>query len=94
MQDQSTRAGEITADYHDRIQALVIVRIVTEQPYDFTIPELVRYLTEGEEGQWISQASDIESAIGDLVADGVLHRSGKTVRPTRPIVRYERLDRL
>lgn len=32
MPDQSTRADEITADYHDRIQALVIVRIVSEQP--------------------------------------------------------------
>ncbi|MBS1891900.1 MAG: hypothetical protein JST59_11445 [Actinobacteria bacterium] len=94
MPDQSTRADEITADYHDRIQALVIVRIVSEQPYNFTIPELVRYFSEGEEGQWISQPSDIESAVADLVADGLLHRAGKTVRPTRPIVRYERLDRL
>ena len=94
MPDQSTRHDEIAADYHERIQALVIVRIVTEHPYNFTIPELVLYFTEGEVGQWINQPSDIESAVADLVADGLLHRSGKTVRPTRAIVRYELLDRL
>lgn len=92
MQDKTTRADDCSGGYHERIQELVIVRVLSEQPYDFTIAELVLYF--GEQKHLVDQPADVEAAIQELIGNGLLHRVGDTVRPTRPIVIYERLNPL
>jgi predicted transcriptional regulator len=78
--DIRSTAGEDAA-----LESAALQQVLGLHPAAITLEELAREL--GEE----SRADAVERAVRDLVAAGLLHRSGSLVLPTRAALRFDEL---
>jgi Cft2 family RNA processing exonuclease len=70
-------------------ESAVLSQVLALHPVTLTVDELVRELGAGS-GEF-THRDDVERAVRDLVAAGLLHRNGSLVLPTRAALRFEQL---
>lgn len=78
------------ADQDDRDQAAVLRKILFLHPESMTLAELTRELTASSTD--FQERDQIERAVRDLIAAGLLHRVGDLVLPTRAAVVFDALE--
>jgi hypothetical protein len=78
-----------SAEEDAEIEAAVLQQILALHPTMITVNELLRELGGGADEP--TKLDAIERAVRDLVATGLLHRSGDFVVPTRAALRFEQL---
>jgi len=71
-------------------QRAVLALLLAEHPTQLTCSELVRELTADPDA--FAARDDVERAVRDLVAVGLLHRQGPLLTPTRAALRFEGLN--
>jgi hypothetical protein len=72
-----------------RSQAEVLREVLLIYPEAMTLDELIRSLTVGSTE--FPEIDRIQRAVRDLISDGLLHRSGDLVLPTRAAVNFNAL---
>ncbi|MGN6258900.1 MAG: hypothetical protein ACTHN3_14320 [Solirubrobacterales bacterium] len=95
MQDKPKGAGyasATTAAEDDRDQRAVLIHVLEEDSPPLTLTDLIRELAAGDEE--FTEQDRIARAIRELIAVGLLHRSGDLVLPTRAAVRFYELEAL
>src|SRR5690348_11257118 len=90
---QGTAKCLTTFDEDERDQRAVLRQVLEHHPDSCTRDELTREMTSGGPTAF-AEADQVERAIRDLAATGLLHRPSKDemVRPTRAAVRYFELS--
>lgn len=73
----------------DALAAALLAQLVSEYPAQFSLEELFRSLAEGPE-DWAAR-DDMQVALRQLIADGLVHRHGSFAFATRAAVRAEQL---
>lgn len=95
MQDKPKgegNAGATTAAEDDRDQRAVLIHVLEADPPPLTFADLLRELVAGDEE--FTEQDRIERAIRELIAVGLLHRSGDLVLSTRGAARFYELEAL
>lgn len=72
-----------TAEEDAALESAVLQQVLALHPTTITMEELARELDEGGDA--------LERAVRDLIAAGLLHRSGELVLPTRAALRFDEL---
>ncbi len=72
-----------TAEEDTAIESALLQQVLVLHPTAVTLDELVRELGE--------KRDDVERAVRDLVATGLLHRSESLVLPSRAALRFDEL---
>lgn len=75
-----------------RTEATVLRWLLALHPVQITLRELGRDVCENPED--FAERDALERAVRDLVAAGLLHRSGDFVVPTRAALRFDELERV
>ena len=84
MGDIRTTAAEDAA-----IEAAVLRQLLALHPIQLTSGELIREIAGEDAG--FAQTDAVERAVKQLAADGLAHRSGELVLPTRAALRMDEL---
>lgn len=95
MQDKPKGVGHAsatTAAEDDRDQRAVLIHVLEADPPLLTLADLIRELAASDEE--FAEQDRIERAVRELIAVGLLHRSGDLVLPTRAAVRFYELEAL
>ena len=94
MQDKPKGAGDheraTTAAEDLHAQRVVLAEVLYNYPATLTLEELVRQLTVAY--TQFSERDQLERAVRDLIAGGLLHRGGALVLPTRAAVIFHELQ--
>jgi len=72
-----------TAGEDAAIESALLQQVLALHPAAVTLDELIRELGE--------ERDDVERAVRDLIATGLLHRSGSLVLPSRAALRFDEL---
>jgi DNA-binding IclR family transcriptional regulator len=72
-----------TAEEDAAIESALLQQVLALHPAAVTLDELIRELGE--------ELDDVERAVRDLVAAGLLHRSDALVLPSRAALRFDEL---
>lgn len=88
--DDSERRVLTPAEENDRDEEGILAHVLAEHPVQLTMTELAREMkrpgeVEAPPPDWLKRG------VRDLVALGLLHRSGDTIRPTRAALRFNYL---
>lgn len=87
--DDSERRLRPTAEEDDQVERAVLGHVLHLHPIELTLAELLREMAPAKTG---FQGTDaIERAVRELVAVGLLHREGETIRPSRSALRFGEL---
>ena len=86
--DKAPRA-KTNADEDDSDQQAVLALLIAEHPTQLTVAELVREIA-GDKPDFM-EGDRVERAVRDLIAVGLVHREGETVRPARAALRFDHL---
>jgi hypothetical protein len=84
LASESSSAGQ-----DDQMQAVVLSHVLLIHPIQLTQGELSRELTGGSDE--FAAIEEIDRAVRDLVAVGLLHRHGLFVVPSRAAARFHEL---
>jgi DNA-binding IclR family transcriptional regulator len=87
--DDNPRRELTTAEADDRDQEGILAHLIAEHPDQLTITELAREMRQKKDTALIPDW--LERGVRDLIALGLLHRSGDTIRPTRAALRFNHL---
>lgn len=88
--DDSERRVLAPHEVDDRDQEAILAHLIAEHPEQLTITELTREMKRPDEEE--APTPDwIHRGVRDLVALGLLHRCGDTIRPTRAALRFNYL---
>lgn len=88
--DDSERRVLTPAEEDDRDEEGILAHVLAEHPDQLTITELAREMKRPGEAE-APPPDWLERGVRDLVALGLLHRSGDTIRPTRAALRFNHL---
>lgn len=75
-----------------RAEATVLRWLLALHPVQITFEELRRDICEDPDD--FGERDGLERAVRDLVATGLLHRSGDFVVPSRAALRFDELERI
>jgi hypothetical protein len=96
MQDKPKGAGDYaratTAPGDDHAEATVLREVVFLYPESLTLEELIRQMTAASTA--FPDIDQVQRAVRELTAAGLLHRNGDLVLPTRAAVRFQELAEL
>lgn len=73
----------------EAVQLALLTEVLSLHPAQLTVSELAREMSETPEDP--GERDDVEQAVRDLAAAGLLHRNGAFVLPTRAALRFEEL---
>lgn len=88
--EQASKSPPNAGDLRDR--SAILAHILDLHPVLLSFEELVREIVGTSPD--FSERDQIERAIRDLIATGLLHRSGDLVLPTRAAVHFHELGQL
>ncbi|HEX5610790.1 MAG TPA: hypothetical protein VFX45_11955 [Solirubrobacterales bacterium] len=83
------RKRRTTAAEDAATESAVLQQVLHLHPTQVTVAELVREV--GGESAGFAERDAVERAVRELVAVGLLHRSGELVLPTRAALRFSQL---
>jgi hypothetical protein len=96
MHDKPKGAGDdprtTTATEDDRTEATVLREVLFLYPESLTLEELIRQMTIASTE--FPDIDQVQRAVRELTAAGLLHRVGDLVLPTRAAVRFHELVEL
>lgn len=84
-----SRDPDSCADADQQMQGAVMALVLLAHPAVFTLSELVHELTESDD---FAETDAVGRAVRDLAGNGLLHKQGICVWPSRAALHCERLE--